>query len=315
MIWVNLLSVSSLRFACTQCGDCCRVEGDVWLNPAEAAELQANELTDVRLEGGWRRLQRGEQCVLLTEENRCAAHEVRPTQCRAYPFWPRILRSPATWEAEPCEGISSDSAPVVEESEATAAAAEWAAWLRRFPSRRAAAVADTERWAQLVADLDLCPWARSARTRYVQSDATTRDGASVAIREAVEDLPEDNLAIVFVVFPDLCVTSFETFREIVDYVEDVEFGASEDPCLADVVQLAGFHPNWLFADEPDDAPIHFEKRAPHPTVSLVRASAIEGAAAATRQIAADNERTLNAMGTPALQARFNACRHPPSTTS
>ncbi|KAJ1448314.1 hypothetical protein M885DRAFT_148299 [Pelagophyceae sp. CCMP2097] len=98
-----------LKFDCTGCGDCCRVEGDVWLNGQEAAGMakllgvEEREYdvgyTDVALEGGWRRLIASEKrCIFLDDEERCSVHAARPLQCRAYPFWPRILQSREAWD-------------------------------------------------------------------------------------------------------------------------------------------------------------------------------------------------------------------------
>ncbi len=44
----------------------------------------------------------------------CAIHEVRPNQCRTWPFWTENLRSQAAWEraAERCPGM--DSGPRVD---------------------------------------------------------------------------------------------------------------------------------------------------------------------------------------------------------
>lgn len=53
-------------------------------------------------------------CVFL-KENKCQLYDVRPTQCRTFPWWPSLLKSQADWEAAAryCEGISHQ-APVVE---------------------------------------------------------------------------------------------------------------------------------------------------------------------------------------------------------
>lgn len=121
--WVS--ARGGLPFDCTGCGDCCKVEGDVWLSPSEAADMAASlKLTsqsfddahcDVIEEGsGWRRLISVAPsasglggCTFLTTQGGCGVYETRPQQCISYPFWPRILRSPEAWDREigACEGI------------------------------------------------------------------------------------------------------------------------------------------------------------------------------------------------------------------
>ena len=53
------------------------------------------------------------QCVFLSEHNQCTIHDVKPTQCRTYPFWPQTLMGKSEWEAEKfkCEGIENPAYP------------------------------------------------------------------------------------------------------------------------------------------------------------------------------------------------------------
>jgi len=50
---------------------------------------------------------RNGECVLL-EGHGCGVYEARPKQCRDYPFWPEIMKSPFAWlkEASRCPGIN-----------------------------------------------------------------------------------------------------------------------------------------------------------------------------------------------------------------
>ena len=48
-------------------------------------------------------------CVFFHGESRtCQVYDVRPRQCRTWPFWPSNLASPAAWEdtAERCPGCN-----------------------------------------------------------------------------------------------------------------------------------------------------------------------------------------------------------------
>lgn len=42
----------------------------------------------------------GEGCVFLGDDLKCSIYDARPLQCRTYPYWPRIMHSRETWEAE-----------------------------------------------------------------------------------------------------------------------------------------------------------------------------------------------------------------------
>lgn len=116
-----------LRFSCTQCGNCCSgLPGFIGFTPDEgraiAQELGMSEeaflerytrelpegrsIKDIRPEGSesW-------DCVFLARENGrtgCSIYEVRPEQCRTWPFWRSNLRSRQAWEsaAEGCPGMN-----------------------------------------------------------------------------------------------------------------------------------------------------------------------------------------------------------------
>lgn len=113
-----------LRFECTGCGHCCTGgDGYVWVSTAEIHALAArfglspNEFGRRylrRFEGRYALVDAaGGDCVFLRGKT-CTVYEDRPAQCRAFPWWPVNLKSPAAWKkaALSCEGIS-EVAPVV----------------------------------------------------------------------------------------------------------------------------------------------------------------------------------------------------------
>jgi Fe-S-cluster containining protein len=108
-----------LRFQCTQCGDCCTgAPGYVWVNQEEIealaaacgfADVEEFEQLYVRKIGirkSLREFPNGD-CVFFDGESRkCGVYEVRPRQCRTWPFWDSNLRTPAQWQrtCEVCPG-------------------------------------------------------------------------------------------------------------------------------------------------------------------------------------------------------------------
>ncbi|MHC4940218.1 MAG: YkgJ family cysteine cluster protein [Planctomycetota bacterium] len=122
-----------LRFECTRCGNCCTGNpGYVWLSPAEQKEIAA--ALDLPLKKFLRKYtrlvhgmvslletRRGD-CILLTEDKRCSIQEVKPRQCLAFPFWPRLLASKQEWEKMSfrCPGIGSGPTYLPEEIDAIA---------------------------------------------------------------------------------------------------------------------------------------------------------------------------------------------------
>ncbi len=111
-----------LRFTCTRCGNCCVGDpGAVWLNEEEeraiARHLKLSLRTFrkdhvVKIEGEPSLAEvpshRGQHCVFLQEgSGGCSIYQVRPQQCRTWPFWPENLRSYRTWieASKTCPGI------------------------------------------------------------------------------------------------------------------------------------------------------------------------------------------------------------------
>lgn len=107
-----------LRFACTRCGDCCRGEGHVWVEPQTIERIAA--YLGLEPDGFSRRYVRrvgrdlslvdkpNLDCVFWASEGGCEIYPVRPPQCRTFPFWRSNLASRSTWDeaARECPGMN-----------------------------------------------------------------------------------------------------------------------------------------------------------------------------------------------------------------
>ena len=103
-----------LQFSCSGCGDCCTGSpGFVWVNQAEIdamaerVKLSSEEFEDqyTRKIGARRSLKEfsNGDCVFFDHDTRhCEVYDLRPRQCRTWPFWDSNLKSPEAW-AETCE--------------------------------------------------------------------------------------------------------------------------------------------------------------------------------------------------------------------
>ena len=98
-----------LNFTCTQCGKCCTGEpGFVWVDGAEIAAIAevlgepVEEVTAIHTkkfgQGRSLREKANGDCVFFERGIGCTIYEVRPRQCRTWPFWESNLKSKATWE-------------------------------------------------------------------------------------------------------------------------------------------------------------------------------------------------------------------------
>ncbi len=108
-----------LRFGCLGCGYCCTGSpGYVWVGAAEIEALAAAMGLDipqfaeafVRSVGRRKSLVEmpNGDCVFFDgQTRRCRVYDVRPSQCRTWPFWQSNVRSPRTWveTCRACPGI------------------------------------------------------------------------------------------------------------------------------------------------------------------------------------------------------------------
>lgn len=119
---------AGLRFACTQCGNCCTgAPGYVWVDDAELdaladflqaplAEVTALYTRVVRRGRSLRERDNGD-CVFYHQKLGCTIYPLRPRQCRTWPFWDSNLKSPKDWQktCEICPGSGHGDLIPVEE--------------------------------------------------------------------------------------------------------------------------------------------------------------------------------------------------------
>ena len=105
-----------LRFECQRCGRCCRGEpGVVWVNKNEIGKISSflgitksaffrNCLRSVNDRLSLLEYGNGD-CIMY--DNGCKIYDVRPCQCKTFPFWTPTLENRTEWEKlkRTCPGI------------------------------------------------------------------------------------------------------------------------------------------------------------------------------------------------------------------
>ena len=186
------------------------------------------------------------------------------------------------------------------------------------PSTPELAVSQTVAWLQeMVIGLNLCPFARAEhlgkRIRYV-----VHAGADeAALLQTLEDellqlqaTPPAQVETTLIICPEL-------WPEFLDFHI---FQASANSLLKRLglrgsLQIASFHPRYVFAGCADDELGNFSNRSPHPTLHLIREDAIARAAASMDDpdaIYQANIALLQGMGQDAIAKRLAAAGHRPS---
>ncbi|NQV36785.1 MAG: YkgJ family cysteine cluster protein [Candidatus Marinimicrobia bacterium] len=105
-----------LQFECTGCGDCCKfADGYVFITPLEIdvaahfLNLTYKEFSETytnEFQGHKVLKDKNDACVFF-KDKQCTLYNVRPMQCRTFPFWSSNMKSLYRWKivAEKCEGI------------------------------------------------------------------------------------------------------------------------------------------------------------------------------------------------------------------
>jgi hypothetical protein len=118
-----------LLFTCTRCCRCCSgPPGYVWVTPLETARMAAflgisdAQFGQLYCRDAWLRVSLKERangdCIFLMPQG-CAVYDVRPIQCRTFPFWPENLRSGRSWDAlkARCPGVGRGKTHSLDEIE------------------------------------------------------------------------------------------------------------------------------------------------------------------------------------------------------
>ena len=169
-------------------------------------------------------------------------------------------------------------------------------------ARDAEAIAATRGWLErAVIGLNLCPFAKGVHVkgqiRYVVSRAQTDDTLLVDLERELAflvDASPEETDTTLLITPDV-LSDFADFADFLDLVEVV----LRSQGLNGILQVASFHPDYVFADaEPDDL-ANYTNRAPYPTLHLLREASLDRATSAfpdTADIYRRNIGTLRALG-------------------
>ena len=159
-------------------------------------------------------------------------------------------------------------------------------------------IAATRLWLQrAVIGLNLCPFAKSVHgkglVRYVVSDAQDDEGLLGDLERELQVLlsaPPEEVDTTLLIHP-FVLTAFADFVRFLDLVEVV----LRTQRLEGVLQVASFHPDYVFADSEADDVTNCTNRSPFPTLHLLREASLDRAVAAFPDAAAIYERNLQTL--------------------
>jgi len=172
-----------------------------------------------------------------------------------------------------------------------------------FPCAGApAVVADTRRWLErAVIGLNLCPFAKAVHVkdqiRYAVTVTGSADGLLAELGRELEMLAQAN--------PAVCDTTLLIHpRAMADFLDFHFFLREADAALRRLglegtLQIASFHPRYVFAGAADDDIGNCTNRSPYPMLHLLREASIDRAVAAfpdAAEIYGRNLATLQRLG-------------------
>ena len=155
--------------------------------------------------------------------------------------------------------------------------------------------------------LNLCPFAKAVHVkgqiRYVVSaadnDTALLDDLERELQFLAAAAPED-IDTTLLITADV-LADFADFTDFLDLVEVV----LRTQGLVGILQVASFHPDYVFADAQADDLANYTNRAPYPTLHLIREASLARAAAAVPDavdIYGRNIETLRTLGLAGWQA-------------
>lgn len=163
-------------------------------------------------------------------------------------------------------------------------------------------IAATRRWLErAVIGLNLCPFAKGVDAkglvRYVVSDARDEEQLLADLDRELQVLlaaAPDEVETTLLIHP-YALAVFDDFNDFLGLV-DVLLRTQR---LRGVVQVASFHPDYVFVDTDRDDVSNYTNRSPFPILHLLRETSLDRAVAAFPDAAAiyeSNIETLRQLG-------------------
>lgn len=178
----------------------------------------------------------------------------------------------------------------------------------------AAVERQTRAWlADFVVGLNLCPFARpvfeSSALRVAVCDRRESPDlvrAFLMELDLLQSRPEEEIATTLLVFSG-ALASFDDYLDFLAQAQDL----LEQAGLEGLLQLASFHPDYLFEGEDPATTGHYSNRSPWPTIHFIREdmlSRVLGEFPDPEAIPARNMQTLADIGVDELRRRVRLLR-------
>jgi hypothetical protein len=169
----------------------------------------------------------------------------------------------------------------------------------------------TRKWiTDVVIGCDFCPFAarevNAGRVRYTVDCCTDLATCLEALMRECRHLDEnEDTATTLLILP-AAFGDFEDFLELIDLADQL----LADQGYEGTYQIAGFHPEYRFAEAPDDDPANYTNRSVYPMLHLLREEHVERAVDAHPDVEGIPERNIEfarKKGLEEMKRLRNAC--------
>lgn len=139
-------------------------------------------------------------------------------------------------------------------------------------------ITHTQNWvSNVIVKYNICPFARReverGSIRYIAVDSADPKRVLEALIDECCFLDEhEEIETTLFIMP----VGFEGFYGFLTFVE-LANDLLEVQDYEGVYQLANFHPDYCFADEPQSEPSNYTNRSPYPTLHIIRETSMEKA--------------------------------------
>ncbi len=174
-------------------------------------------------------------------------------------------------------------------------------------------IQQTRRWlTSVVIDLNFCPFARRELERdsihySVVHERNLESCLESLLLECQLLDQQQDIATSLLIYPD----QWHHFEDFLDFLAIAE-SLLEQQNYQGIYQLASFHPNYQFAEEPDNDPANYTNRSPYPMLHLLREDRMETALLKypnPEQIPENNIQLARTLGEEKLKTLLAACKH------
>ncbi|MEH6576178.1 MAG: DUF1415 domain-containing protein [Amphritea sp.] len=168
----------------------------------------------------------------------------------------------------------------------------------------------TQEWVEtIVVGLNLCPFAapvvkdgslRYAVSEAMDAEALVKDFLSEV--ELIQQAEEEDVATTLFIVPRM-LEDFYDYLDMLALFEEL----LQDAGLNGVLQLASFHPGYLFGGVPAEDISHWTNRSPYPAFHIIREAQMSRALASFKypeEIPERNIQLLRSLGREGLIERF-----------